>query len=939
MPTLLLVDGHSQAYRAFFGLKTPLMTRRGELTTAVFGFVRKLLSVIKEHRPEYIGVAFDVGETWRHKAFPDYKATRERMPDEMKDQMGRIEQLLEAFNIPIITYDNYEADDVLGTLARKAADQGFDVLILTGDRDMFQLVDEHIKILYTSGGPNPRTTPYGPQEVYERYGLTPQQFIDMKALVGDPSDNIPGVPGIGEKTAIKLLKKYGSIENLYAHIDEVGGPKTRANLLAYKEQVLRNKKLVTIITDLPLDVDLESLRWKGYDPEAVRRLFEELEFRSLLRELAQLEDAVPAQPGGNGAGGRGAGQLSLFGPEGGAAVVPGGPEQGTGYKVIHQEEELQSAVQALARAERISFDVETTSTSAMRARLVGMGLAWQKGEAVYLPVEHQDGPQLAWEQVRQALQPIFGDPDRPKLAHNTKYDLIVCRRHGLEVQGQLHDTMIMAWLLDPASRALNLKSQANVELGWVMTELKSLIGRGRKQITMDQVPIQDVALYCGADVDAVLQLYDVLAPRLREEGMWDLYVNLELPLLPVLADMEMAGILLDTEYLATLSGRLAQRLREIEERLFQIVGHPFNLRSTQQLSQVLFGELAFPTKGLRKTRSGFYSTAVSELEKLSVDTTKLSATQQEVLELIFEHRQLEKLRGTYVDALPALVNPETKRLHTSFNQTGTSTGRLSSSDPNLQNIPIRTELGRQIRRAFIAPPGWQLLSADYSQVELRILAHVAQEPGLLEAFRQGLDIHKATAARLFKTPVEEVTREMRALAKTINFATIYGVSAYGLSVRTDMSPPEAQQFLDQYFETYPKVREYITRTIEKANDLGYVETLLGRKRYFPELRNPRLPYNQRQAIERAAINAPIQGSAADIIKIAMIQLHRRLQEEGHQARMLLQVHDELVLELPEAEREPVAALVREVMEGAYDLDVPLKVDVEIGPNWLDMETI
>jgi DNA polymerase-1 len=936
MPTLLLVDGHSQAYRAFFGVKTPLMTRRGELTTAVFGFARKLLSVLKEYAPDYVAVAFDVGETWRHKSFPEYKATRDRMPSEMRDQMTRIEEMLAAFKIPIVTRENYEADDVLGSLARQAAEKGYDVLILTGDRDMFQLVDDHVKILYTSGGPNPKTSLYGPKEILDRYGLTPQQFIDMKALIGDPSDNIPGIPGIGEKTAIKYLKQYGSLDELYAHIDEIRGPKTRQNLLTFKDQVFKNRELVTIVTDLDLGVDPESLRWSGYDPNAVRTLFEELEFRSLLRELSLLGDRQPS----TGPADTETGQLSLFGitetppSERQAEIAPEAP-----YTVVQTGDALNEVVEHLKKAPYISFDVETTSTDAMQAQLVGLGVAWDKGQAAYIPVMHQNGQQLPWEKVRQALQPVFGDESKPKLAHNSKYDLIVCRRHGLDVAGEIHDTMIMAWLLDPASRMLGLKSQANHELGWVMTELKSLIGAGRKQVTMDHVSVAEAAAYCGADVDATIHLYETLVPRLKEAGMWDLYRNIELPLLPVLADMEMAGILLDTDFLAELSTKLGDRLATIEQQLFSIVGHEFNLRSTQQLSHVLFDELGFPTRGLRKTSSGFYSTAASELDKLVAMSDQLSADQHQVLDLIFEHRQLEKLRGTYVDALPALVNPQTKRLHTSFNQTGTSTGRVSSSDPNLQNIPIRTEMGRQIRRAFVAPPGWLLLAADYSQVELRVLAHVAQEEGLIDAFRQGLDIHKATAAKLFGVPVEQVNRDQRALAKTINFATIYGVSAYGLSSRTEMSPTEAQQFLDQYFQTYPKVKEYITRTIEKVNSDCYVETLLGRKRYFPELQNPRLPYNQRQAIERAAINAPIQGTAADIIKIAMIRLHRHLRQDGYRSRMLLQVHDELVLEIPKAEKGPVANLVRETMESAYELDVPLKVDVEIGANWLDMEEL
>jgi len=933
MSTLLLIDGHSQAYRAYFGMKTPLATHTGELTGAVYGFARKLLSVIKEYHPEYVAVAFDLGDTWRHVEFDDYKATRERMPDDMSSQLVRIQQLLQAFNIPIITYPNYEADDVLGTLARQAAAEGTDVLILTGDRDMFQLVNEHIKILYTSGGPNPTTSVYGLDEVRERYGLTPTQFIDLKALTGDTSDNIPGVPGIGEKTAIQLLQTHNSLNQLYAHLDQLKATKTRQNLQEAQPQVERNKRLVTIVTDLDLTYNAEHCRLRNYDQSKVLTLLNELEFRSLIKELPQSDTMDVA--GTTVEDNQSTGQIALFSTDTDPAATP--TTVTCDYLFVQDEETLQKLVEALSTAERLSFDVETTSVDAVQARLVGLGVAWAPQQAAYIPVDHSEGQQLSWEQVKTALQPFFADPNLPKLAHNGKYDLTVCLQHGLTIAGPIHDTMIMAWLLDSTSRTLGLKAQAAAHLSWQMTELTELIGTGRKQVTVDQVAINRVGAYCGADVDATIQLFDIFAPRLKEAGMWQLYNEIELPLLPVLTDMEIAGIQLDTVYLGEMSTNLSRRLTELTDELFRIVGHEFNLRSTQQLSQVLFEELKFPTRGLSKTSAGKISTAVSELEKLAAFSNQLSATQQRVLEIIFEQRQLEKLRGTYVDALPAQVNPETGRLHTSFNQAGASTGRMSSSDPNLQNIPIRTELGREIRRAFVAPPGSLLISADYSQVELRLLAHVAQEPTLLEAFRANQDIHVATAARLFGVPISQVTKDQRGLAKTINFATIYGSSAFGISSRTELDPKEAQKFLDQYFVTYPKIKDYIAKTIAFANQEGYVQTLLGRKRYFPELRDGRLPFNQRQAAERAAINAPIQGTAADIMKLAMIRLHERLQQGHFRTRMLLQVHDELVLEVPEDERAAIVPLVCEVMESAYQLEVPLKVDVEIGPNWYDLK--
>lgn len=925
MSTFLLIDGHSQAYRAYFGVKTPLVTARGEMTSAVFGFVRKLFSILREYQPDGVAVAFDRGSTWRHEEFAQYKATRDAMPDDMKPQLERIEQILEALHIPIITKENYEADDVLGALAKQAADNGHDVLILTGDRDMFQLVTDRIRILYTSGGPSPVTKPYGVVEVAARYdGLTPDQFLDMKALAGDSSDNIPGVSGVGEKTAIKFLKEYGSLDGLYAHIDQVRRSKLQQNLRDAEADVHRSKRLMTIISDLDVTFDAERFSRQEYDSGAIRRLFEELEFRSFLRELELLDEDIhrPTEEGG---------QLTLFAQPATPTLIEEHP-----YHCIQTAADLSRLVEMLDKAEILAFDVETTGPDPMRAMLVGLGIAWAKGEAAYIPVAHSSGQQLPWATVRDALQPCFSRPNLLKVTHNGKYDLMVCQRHELHVAAPLHDTMLIAWLLNPASRSLGLKSQAEVELGWSMTEITALIGRGRKQITIDQVDLQQVTAYCGADVDATFHLWEVLVPRLQEAGMWPLYEEIELPLLPVLAAMEMAGIRLNTEFLAELSQKLGTRLREIEGRLKEIVGHEFNLRSTQQLSTVMFQEMEFPAMQLKKTRSGFVSTAIGELEKLRTASAELSAEQIEFLDLLFEQRQLEKLRSTYVDTLGELVDGRTRRLHTSYNQTGSSTGRLSSSNPNLQNIPIRTQQGRDIRRAFEASAGHMLLAADYSQVELRILAHVVQEELLLAAFRQGQDIHAVTASRLFDVPLAQVSYEQRSLGKTINFATIYGISAFGLSSRTGMDPAEAQVFLDQYFATYPQVRQYIDETIQEARTDGYVKTLLGRKRFFPELKR-RLPFNQRQALERQAINAPIQGTAADIIKIAMIDLHHRLRDADLQAKMLLQVHDELVLEVPDKEQDTVAHLVREVMESAYSLDVPLQVDIEVGANWYDME--
>ncbi len=919
-----------------------MSTARGESTGAVFGFVSKLFSVLRDYRPDGVAVAFDKGDTWRHAEFSEYKATRDAMPDDMRPQMDRIEQVLEVLRIPTVSLENYEADDVLGALAQQAAAAGHDVLILTGDRDLFQLASDRVRIVYTSGGPSPTTLAYGLVEVAERYGgLTPEQFLEMKALVGDSSDNIPGAPGVGEKTAIRYLQQYGTLDGLYAHIDEIRGPKTQQNLRDAEQDVRRNKRLMTIVCDLDVTFDADTFRLAGYDRAAVESLFAELEFRRLQRELDELGKAA-----GAGVADGGPQQQSGLFPDGALAestpvLLPdatGPASDGQAYLCVQDRAALEKVVDALEGAEILSFDVETTGTDPMIAGLVGLGIAWAKGEGCYIPVAHHEGEQLPWELVRDRLQPYFSRADLPKVAHNGKYDLVVCRRHGLEVDGPIHDTLTAAWLLDSGSRSLGLKAQAQAVLDWTMTDISSLIGTGRNQISIGQADIEAVTAYCGADVDATIQLWDALSPELHATGMWQLYESIELPLLPVLADMEMAGIRVNTGFLSEMSVRLVARLGQIDERLKQIVGRDFNLRSTRQLSEVMFNEMGFPSKGLKKTRTGFVSTAVGELEKLRNVAAELSSDQGEFLTLLFEQRQLEKLRGTYVDALGEMVNPETGRIHTSYSQSGSSTGRLSSNNPNLQNIPIRTEQGREVRKAFEASEGNLLLAADYSQVELRILAHIVQEQPLLDAFRQGQDIHAVTASRLFDVPLDEVSYDQRGMGKTINFATIYGVSAFGLSSRTDMGPAEAQEFLDQYFATYPKVREYIDETIHQANTDGYVTTLLGRRRRFDEL-GGRLPFNQRQALERQAINAPIQGTAADITKIAMCRLHQRLQSEGVKAKMLLQVHDELVLEVPHAELGTIAPIVREVMESAYRLDVPLLVDVEAGPNWYEMEEL
>jgi DNA polymerase-1 len=914
---LVLIDGHSLAYRAYHALPPSLSTSKGELTNAVFGFTSMLLNVLRDEKPDYIAVAFDVGKTFRHEKYKEYKAHRLKMPDEMRIQMARIREILQAMGIPIIEVEGYEADDVLGTLAKKAEKEGLEILIVTGDTDTFQLIDDHTRVL-TSRRAFSDTVVHDQEGIEQRYGLKPHQLIDYKALVGDASDNIPGVRGIGKKTAAKLLQRYGSVEGIYTHLDEVESPRFRKALEEGRESAFLSKLLAAIVTDAPIELDWEACRVTEFDRDKVMEIFRELEFRSLVNRLPSetkpgRERLAPPQ------------QLPMF------EVTEEEEAPPTNYQVVGDEKALEELVARLSKAAAITLDVETTSTDAMAADLVGITLTDREGEGYYVPVGHRLGAeeQLPLDYVLEKLRPVLEEESIAKYAHNSKYELTVLARHGVRLKGLSFDTMIAEWLADPASRNLGLKNLAWARLGVEMKPITDLIGTGKGQLTMAQVPIAQVANYACADVDMTHRLVKVLEPELREKKLWPLFTEVEMPLVPVLADMEMRGVKLDVKYLEEMSHQLHWQLSALEREIQEMVGYSFNVNSTQQLSDALFIKLGLSAQGVPKTKSGHYSTAASVLEKLR--------GRHPVIDLILEHRELAKLKSTYVDALPLLVNKDTGRVHTSFNQTGTVTGRLSSSDPNLQNIPIRTELGRQVRRAFVAAPGHLLLSADYSQVELRVLAHISQDEGLLAAFRRREDIHASTAATIFEVPLDRVTREMRRVAKMINFGLSYGMSGYGLAQRTGLSQEEANHFIESYFANYPKVKAYMEKTKREAAQQGYVETLLHRRRYFPELQRSRVPGVLRRAAEREAINMPIQGSSADIIKIAMIRLHRALKERGLRSGMILQVHDELVLEVPEGELETVAPLVKSIMEGAFQLDAPLKVDMKVGKNWLEME--
>lgn len=922
-PRLFLIDGHALAYRTYFALTgagggSRWITKSGEPTAGTYGFTSVLLKLLDDEHPEYLAVSFDTGRTFRDDLYDEYKATREKMPDDLRLQIERIREVVSAFGIPILEAENYEADDVLGTIARKAAEQDIEVVILTGDRDLLQLASDNV-IIRLAGQKLSEAIDYGPEEVRERYQLNPPQLIDQKALMGDSSDNIPGIYGIGEKTSLKLLTKYDDLDNIYAHLDEVA-TRYRNKLEEHREDAYLSRELGKIVTDVPIDFDLDACRAAGYDRDAIADLFRELEFRTLLNRIPGAEE-LP-----------GSGQMNLFvssGGQGSQAIVE--------TVVVQDEAGLAELVEKLAHADVIAFDVETTSTDPMQAKLVGISLAIEPTQGFYIPVGHDPslatGKQLPLNKVIQALEAPLTDADIPKVGHNLKYDYLVLARHGLEAVPLTFDTMIAEWLCDPASRNLGLKNLAWVRLGLEMTEISELIGSGRNQRSMDQVPVAEAAPYAAADAAVCLKLKPPLEEELQSKQQLDLFKDVEMPLVPILAEMERAGILLDSKFLDQLSDTMETRLDEIQAEIFEAVGHEFNVNSTQQLSTVLFDELELtPPDRARKTSSGHYSTAASILEELT--------PQHEIATLVLEYREISKLKSTYADAFPQQVNPETGRVHTSYNQTGSVTGRLASSDPNLQNIPIRTELGREIRRAFVPKPGNVLLSTDYSQIELRIVAHIAEDEAMIKAFKEDQDIHTTTAAAISGCELEDVTPEMRRNAKAINFGLIYGMSPYGLTRTTDLTLAEAENFVDAYFERFPGVQKYLNEVRERVTVDGYVSTLLGRRRYFPQLeQGSTVNETARSRALREAINAPIQGTAADIIKLAMLELPAKLETAGLRAAMLLQVHDELVFECPEEELRETAEMVEKVMQEAYKLDVPLKTDTKVGENWADMKPL
>ncbi len=881
---LYLIDGSGYIYRAYFAIRH-LSNSKGVATNAVYGFTNMLLKAMREENPDHLAVIFDAkGPSFRKEIYAEYKANRLAMPDDLVPQIPLIKEVVRAFRLPAIELAGFEADDIIATLTRKFVAEGMDITIVTGDKDLMQVVGEHVRLYDTM-----KDKFFGLAEVAERFGGPPEKVAEVLALAGDSSDNIPGVPGIGEKTARELIIEFGSLENLLANVDRVKGAKRQENLRTFADQARLSRELVVLREDVPLQLDYDDFALSEPDREALTPLFKELEFHKLLQEFS--------------AGSRATGE---------------------DYHCVFTPDAFEAMLRELAAAERIGFDTETTSLDPLRAELVGISFSVRPHQAWYIPLRHYYlgvPEQLDRQTVLDRLRPLLENPAVCKIGQNLKYDILVLRRAGIRVAGADFDTMLASYLAQPAASSHSLDALAADILGHKMITYQEITGSGKKRIGFAEVECDRAAVYAAEDADITLQLADKLAVKLAQSAQEKLFREVEMQLLPVLIDMEWAGVRIDPDFLRRLSTEMAVKLAALEAKIHEMCGGPFNIGSPKQMGEVLFVRLKL-ARG-RRTKSGNWSTDVEVLTKL--------AEEHEVCARILDYRSLAKLTSTYTDNLPKMIHPETGRLHTSFNQAVTATGRLSSSDPNLQNIPIRTEEGKRIREAFIPAEGNVMLSADYSQVELRVLAHLADEAVLKESFARGEDIHRRTASEVFGVFPEMVTPEMRRQAKTINFGVIYGMGAFSLGKDLGIPTREAQTFIDNYFARYPGIKTFMEKKKEEAREKQYVTTLLGRRCAVPEILSKNGAV--RSYAERNAINYPIQGSAADIIKVAMINLHRRLAREGLGARLVLQVHDELVLDVPEAEVATVTALLREEMENAVRLDVPLVVDVGVGKNW------
>jgi DNA polymerase-1 len=953
--SVYLIDAHALIYQMFHAI--PAMNAPDSRpTNALFGVTRDLFWIHEEVRPTYLLCAFDMpAPTFRDAIYPDYKKHRPAPPDDLRPQVGFVKEVLTAMNLPVLGVNGYEADDVMATVARAGDARGLDVYICTSDKDCRQLISDKVRIL------NLRK-----REAVDRaalmgiWGVTPEQVVDFQALVGDSVDNVPGVPGVGEKTAAKLLQQYGTLDNLVAHADEIKQAKLKENLKAAiaSGALEKSRSLVRLEANVPMPLDWENWRRHEWDAPRLLELMQGFGFRRFADQVragmksagAAKNAALLATVGAADAGARtvsgstGDGDLfSGIADEGGDFEFGANAKAAEGwdatYTLVDTPKAWKSFLAKLKKQKRFAVDLETTGLDPLRSEIVGLSFSWQKGEGYYVPVLAPEGDKrLDSKEVLDALRPILENPKVAKVNQNIKYDELSFRAHGVTLRGVAGDPMIAHYLLHAGERSHNLDDLTRTYFGHDNISIIDLIGKGKHQKTMDQVPTMQVCDYAAEDSDAAWRLTETLEPELEKEGLRKLYDELEIPLIEVLADLEFNGIRLDVPFLKELSVEMTEQLARIERDIHLAAGRPFNIASPKQLREVLFTELKLPVQK-RTDLTGEASTDQETLEKLArLDLEKHPSARVAVA--IVEHRQVAKLKGTYVDALPELVNPKTGRVHTSFNQTVAETGRLSSSDPNLQNIPIRTEQGQRIRRAFLPEAGWKLLSADYSQIELRLLAHFCKDERLVQAFAEDRDVHAAVAAEIYKVREEQVTPEQRRRAKTVNFGVLYGMSAFGLAERLNIPRGEADAFIDTYFARYPKVSEYQKRLLDDCRRTGYVATILGRKRHFdPKMLRETTSYSSRNQAERQAINMEIQGSAADLMKMALLRVHRRLRDEKRQARMLLTVHDELVFEVPPQELKALARLVREEMVGAMTLDVPLKVDVSAGDNWLETEDL
>lgn len=919
MKKFYLLDAYALIYRAYYGLiRSPRINSKGQNTSAIFGFLTTLNEVLQKEQPDLLAIGFDpAGHTFRHELFPEYKAQREATPEDIKRAVPIIKDLIKAYRIPILEVPGFEADDVIGTMAKAAVREGYEVRMITPDKDYAQLVEPNL-LMQRPGHGNAPWEILGPQEVCEKYGLqSPLQVIDYLALMGDAADNIPGCPGVGPKTATTLLQQFGSCEDIIAHSSELKGA-VRKKIEEHVDEIKLSKVLTTIKTDVPLQYDFEQFKIEEPDKEALRQIFTELEFRSFLTKLDGPQKSSKSAPV----------ELSLFGSE---------PTEDKGddserlfsrlenlsyeYKLVDNETEAKELANFLLTNEIFSLDTETTSIEALDAKLVGLSFSTEDFRAWYVPVSRETEKA---KKILEIFRPVYENPKILKVGQNLKYDLTVLANYGIHLSGPLFDTMLAHYLIQPELRH-NMDYLAEIYLNYKTIHIEELIGpKGRGQKNMGDLEPKDIYKYACEDADVTLRLMKPLAEELRKNSLEEVFQNIEMPLMPVLARMERNGVVLDTDTLKEVENDFTARLQTLEKDIYELAGHEFTINSPRQVGEVLFGELKLSEK-VKKTKSGQYSTSEEVLRDLH--------SKHPIVQKILDYRGLKKLLSTYVEALPKLINPATGHIHTSFNQAVTATGRLSSSNPNLQNIPVRGEDGREIRKAFIPEAGEIFFSADYSQIELRIMAHLSGDEHMIEAFNAGHDVHAATAARIFHKDIKDISKDERRKAKTANFGIIYGISAFGLAERMDVSRTEAKELIDSYFEMYPKIKDYISKAVDTAREKGYIETEFGRRRYLPDI-------NSRNAVvrgyaERNAVNAPIQGTAADIIKIAMIRVQQRLDAEGCKARMMLQVHDELNFSVPTDEFDKVKRIVIEEMQGAYKMSVPLEADCGEGKNWLE----